>query len=184
MAVLRVDSIALTRPLPENATARMRAERNVRGALPLSSLLRLHDVLAHDAGEMHWRAEFSCVAKGTRQLNLQLHGELQLLCQRCLGALAYPFELARTFQLVDTEAEADRLFEADPEAEIEPIVAGNKFDLAALIEDEIILALPAIRTHAQCALRQEDMKGAEQPLPECPKRPTPFAGLAALKKSK
>ncbi|TAK92139.1 MAG: DUF177 domain-containing protein [Burkholderiaceae bacterium] len=195
MTVFWVDSLALTRPLPESVAGamqeRLRAERSLQCSLPFSALLRLQDALASDDGALSWLAEFSCTANGERRLRLQLTGTMQLLCQRCLGALAYPLEIVRDFHLVESEEEADRLFDADPEASIEPLVAGRKFDLAALIEDEIILALPAIRTHENCVLRQAGQAAYESAAEVEPnqeqgglERPKPFAALSALKKGK
>lgn len=163
-----VDSIELT--LPNSSLTKNR----LQGALDTSSVPRLADELAisrqnflkqNDApkerkrlnselGErsetITWKADFFYSKQGERQLILEIQGELDLLCQRCLGVMKFPLTIQQQYRLVATEAEADKLFETDPSNRIEPIAAGKKFDLAALIEDEIILSLPAIRTHDAC----------------------------------
>lgn len=181
-----VDSIELTRPLPPALAERALIERQLQGVLQVSTLLRLIEDLADPQGEIRWQALFSCAPDGTRRLDLHAEVDLQLLCQRCLGAAQHSITVERVFHLVETEEEADQIFEADPESEIEPLAAGRKFDLATLLEDEIILALPVIRTH------DEMNKGTCGPSPlktkakvgvVMEKKPSPFAALAALKKN-
>lgn len=180
-----VDSIALTCPLPQAVAAealdRMLAERQLQGALPLSRLLRLTDDLADHHGEVRWQALFACTEEGTRALQLQAEARLDLLCQRCLGALSHTVQIDRVFHLVETEEQADQLFEADPESEIEPLAAGKKFNLAELIEDELILSLPAIRVHVHCS-EQSNLQMPKETEQKAEKKPSPFAGLAVLKK--
>ena len=181
MSALIVDSMALTRTISGALTGaiaqRALAERQLQGVLQVSSLLRLQEDLADRNGEVQWQAEFSCTEKGERRLWLQAQADMKLVCQRCLEAMDYHIEIDRLFQLVETEEEADRLFEADPEAEIETVAAGKKFDLSALIEDEIILALPTIRAHEECPEKLPASAGEEVVVK---KKPSPFAGLAAL----
>ena len=180
-----VDSLDLTRALPQALAERVLVERRLHGVLPVSHLLRLAEDLAdqqvENQGEIQWQALFGCADDGTRGLQLQVQVDLQLLCQRCLGALPHAITIERVFHLVETEAEADQLFEADPESEIEPLAAGKKFDLAALIEDEILLDLPTIRAHQRCPTKLKNSAGAEVAVE---KKPSPFAGLSALKKNK
>ena len=73
---------------------------------------------------------------------------LTLVCQRCLGNMQWPFRLRRRLYLAHGEDEVERLeAEAVPDAEV--LVAGGVVDLAALVEDEVLLGLPLIPRHEE-----------------------------------
>ena len=55
-----------------------------------------------------------------------------------------------------------------------------RFDLAALIEDELLLALPLVPMHEVCPVPVRMSAGELPDLPE-EKKPNPFAALGALK---
>ena len=150
-----------------------RTEQTLHGNLPVPGLLRLQDSL-HDA-----LGQVDVVVQGGKDgqrrpiLRLDVTGALHLRCQRCLGQLDYPLRLSNTLLLVSqAEAESEEL----DEMEADWIVASPKLDVAALIEDEIILSLPYAPRHAegrceQGGARNQDDGAALQ-----------FAKLAALKK--
>ena len=54
------------------------------------------------------------------------------------------------------------------------LVAQKELDVVALVEDEIILALPSAPRHDDCALPDSNTRGTKV---------SPFAALAALKKA-
>ncbi len=150
-----------------------RTEQTLHGNLPVPGLLRLQDSL-HDA-----LGQVDVVVRGGKDgqrrptLRVDVTGALHLRCQRCLGQLDYPLRLSNTLLLVSqAEAESEEL----DEMEADWIVASSELDVAALIEDEIILSLPYAPRHAegQCeqgGARNQDDGAALQ-----------FAKLAALKK--
>ncbi|MDF1484347.1 YceD family protein [Ramlibacter sp. H39-3-26] len=130
-----------------------------------------------------WRAEGEWrPAPGggaTAWLHLQAHAELPLVCQRCLGPLLLPLSVDRLFRFVADEATADA---EDEEAEEDLLVASRDFHLRALVEDELLMALPVVPRHAECPV---DVKlSAADPGFEAAEaeRPHPFAALQALKK--
>jgi len=94
---------------------------------------------------------------------------LQLVCQRCLGALEYPLHIEASLHLAATQAEID----ADPlEAEgPERIVASREMPVRDLVEDEVLLAIPLAPRHEHCG------GGAAQAPRE---RQSPFAGLRGM----
>lgn len=116
------------------------------------------------------------VSGGAPQLRLHLQASttVTLQCQRCLQPLAQPLAVDRVFRFVDDEEEAARL---DEESEDEDVLCTpGSLDLPALIEDELILALPIVPRHEVCP----------EPLPLAveaeDEAPNPFAALAALRK--
>lgn len=150
-----------------------RTEQTLHGNLPVPGLLRLQDSL-HDAlGQVDVVVQGGKDGRRRPILRLDVTGALHLRCQRCLGQLDYPLRLSNTLLLVSqAEAESEEL----DEMEADWIVASSELDVAALIEDEIILSLPYAPRHAegQCeqgGARNQDDGAALQ-----------FAKLAALKK--
>jgi uncharacterized protein len=104
---------------------------------------------------------------------LHLHAQvtLQRVCQRCLGLIDVPVRVDRPFRFVATEAHAAAL---DVDSEDDVLVLSHALDLHALVEDEIVLALPLVPMHLQCPqpLRQ-------QQAPDVEPAHRPFSGLAA-----
>jgi uncharacterized protein len=152
------------------------------GALPPADLQRLADaVLRTDAAPppVRWSAqgESRPVVGGRPEVWLRLQADTTVTqqCQRCLQPMAVPLAVDRGFRFVASEEEAERL---DEESEDDVLVESRRFDLLALIEDELILALPLVPRHDTCP----------QPLPLAATdhaeeaAPNPFAALAALRR--
>jgi uncharacterized protein len=104
-----------------------------------------------------------------------VHVRVELECQRCLGPMAYDLEANIKLAFVRNESEQEGL----PE-DLEPLlVEGEGVDLTALIEDELILALPLVPMHPELCRQWQDEEAAEEAEP---KKENPFAVLAQLKK--
>lgn len=146
----------------------------LQGVLPVSELKRVHDQLADVSGEVRFSVQGKwakgVLGAGESRLCLRLDGVLQLACQRCLGSIAFCLEVENLFRLVpeDTELTQDEL--EDDSCDVLPVA--KVLDLVALIEDEILLALPVAPRHERC-----DVPGSD----EMGKRVTPFAVLSGLK---
>ena len=130
------------------------------------------------------RAEVRWRAVGSRQLlagagvqpSLAVEAETEALleCQRCLQPLRLALHPERRFFFVDGEDAAAAL---DAENDDDVLALTGSLDLLALVEDELLLALPLVPRHEVCL----------QPLPralvdvEPAPADHPFAALAALK---
>ena len=79
-------------------------------------------------------------------LELSVHGEVELTCQRCLAGLLHRIDIDRTVHLARNADELDRL-DALPDGDA--ILAGDKLDLLVLVEDEVLLSLPLAAMHAE-----------------------------------
>lgn len=150
-----------------------RTEQTLHGNLPVPGLVRLQDSL-HDA-----LGQVDAVVQGGKDgqrrpiLRLDIAGALNLRCQRCLGRLDYPLRLSNTLLLVSqAEAESGEL----DDMEADWIVASSELDVAALIEDEIILSLPYAPRHAEGQCEQGGARNLHDGTT------SQFAKLAALKK--
>ena len=153
--------------------------------------LLAYERLAQEAQGLHpdlrvdWEAVGALVAPaaGTSQiwLHLRAHGMFPMHCQRCLGTVDVPLDVDRSFRFVADESTAEAL---DDECEEDLLVLSREFDLHALIEDELLMALPMVPMHEHCPeavpmeSESEDFEDANA------QKPNPFAALAALRTGK
>ena len=103
--------------------------------------------------------------------------EVTLECQRCLQPMTVLLEAERSIFFVEGEDAAAAL---DAESEDDVLALTPALDLAELIEDELLLALPLVPRHELCpaplprAFVEDD--------PTLDPADNPFAVLAALKR--
>jgi len=148
----------------------VREARSLQGELPVAQLARTHDWLAETAGKLAYRVEAGQGDRGEPQLLIAVAGVLQLRCQRCLEAMAYPLQLSSRIELVGSEEDITQEELEDDSKDYLPVQ--KELDVVALIEDEIILALPFAPRHESCSTPLAG-RGAS--------KVSPFAALAALK---
>ena len=146
-----------------------RTGSKLQGALPVAGFLRLRDALRTNKGMVQYELLGVPEEQGRPALRLRVGGELQFVCQRCLGALAFPLHIDVSLLLAATQAELD----AEPLAAEGPerIVAGREMPVRDLVEDELLLAMPLVLRHERCA--------GEEPRAVKEGR-SPFAGLRGL----
>ena len=147
-----------------------REGKALQGELPVFGLERLHDSLAESVGVVVYRLHGRMSRQGKPQLVLEVAGEVPVVCQRCLGRLDYPLSIASVLELIADEADLSQDELEDDSRDF--LVAQKEMDVAALIEDEIILALPVAPRHEDCALPDGSTRGTKV---------SPFAPLAELK---
>lgn len=161
------------------------AQAALDGAEALHGFARL----AHDCSPGPDTPAVTWQARGTRRalagagtlpaLHLRVQASLPLTCQVCLGEVSTPVQVDRHFVFVADEATAAHLDEDSEEADV--LVLARDFDLYALIEDELLMALPLAPRHAQCP-RAVPMSAQDEGFDTASARPNPFAALAALKR--
>jgi uncharacterized protein len=146
-----------------------RTGSKLQGAWPIAEFARLRDALRTRDGILQYALRGVPEERGRPALQLKVDGALQLVCQRCLGALEFPLRIDVSLQLVATQAEVD----AEPlEAEgPEQIVAGREMPVRELVEDEVLLAIPLAPRHEHCAGGRARAAGGAR---------SPFAGLRGL----
>lgn len=111
-------------------------------------------------------------------LRLTVRTTVPQICQRCLERVDVPVQVAREFRFVESEALAEQ---QDDDCEEDLLVSSRDFDLAALIEDEVLLALPLVPLHEVCPVKIK-MAVADKGFDAPADKPNPFAVLAQLKK--
>lgn len=133
-----------------NSLAFARDAASLQGELPIAGLTRLHDMLVDSTGCISYRVEGRLGPRNRPQLLLQLDGVLSVCCQRCLEGIAYPLKVRSVLEFVADEEELTQEEIEDDAKDFLP--AQSELDVAALIEDEIILDLPSAPRHESCAL--------------------------------
>jgi uncharacterized protein len=109
-------------------------------------------------------------------LHLRVDVTLPLVCQRCLALVAVPLHLTCSFRFVASEEQA---WAQDEHALEDVLVLSPAFDLAALIEDEVLMGLPLVARHDVCPGKVPWASGdlSDPPDSAC----HPFAALSKLR---
>jgi len=122
--------------------------RLVNGEVPVSRLGRLVGSVLEPSGTVVFSFQGERDDEGKLYVEVRIQAGLALECQRCLGALAWPCDVQNRLLLIragdplpDDELEND----AVDALEVEPLT-----DLLALVEDEVLLALPLVPRHDDC----------------------------------
>jgi uncharacterized protein len=125
---------------PLDALGLARSGTRVEREFDLAGFARLRDRLADPTGTARACAAFRLEGHWPA-MELGVSADVVLTCQRCLGPLRRTLESASRLAFADEGApELPSNYEAigsDP----------RKLDLAALVEDELLLALPLIPLH-------------------------------------
>ena len=152
---------------------RLKEERE--GEVAVADLSRLAGEATDKSGILHWSLQGGFNKTGHLQLMLQVSGPVQLRCQRCLTPFAFPIDSESTLVLATDEKSADEIDKLLDDEMVEVIVGSREFDIAGLIEDEALLALPLAPKHEVCPA------SAALDVPETVKKDSPFSVLKNLK---
>jgi len=91
-----------------------------------------------------------------------------------------PLQVQRSFRFVADEATAEAL---DDESEEDLLALSRDFDLRALIEDELLMALPLVPRHEACP-QDLPMQSSDEDFEQAgAEKPNPFAVLQGLRKN-
>lgn len=113
-------------------------------------------------------------------LHVGAHTSVPLSCQRCLGPVDTPLEVDRWFRFVADEATAEA---EDDDSEEDVLALEPRPDLLALLEDELLMALPLVPMHVVCPEALPHSAGdIDTASPSMAEAPHPFAALSKLKK--
>jgi uncharacterized protein len=143
---------------------------SLQGEVPLATLTRLADLLLDSTGCLTYRVEGGMGSGDRAQLLLQVDGVLSLCCQRCLEPLVYALELRSLLEFVANDSDLTQEDLEDDSRDFLP--ADKELDVLALVEDEILLALPTVPRHDDCALPGATGESTKE---------SPFSVLAGLK---
>lgn len=147
-------------------------ERSLQGQVALADMARLSDVLVEAVGEAVWTLYGERDVGGKPFLRLEVRAQPVVRCQRCLTGLEWEFDHVSVLRLVRPGTPiGDEDLEND---EYDTIEAQPDLDVIALIEEEMLLALPLAPVHESC----------EPPRPQGGNdKKSPFDVLASLRGS-
>src|SRR5467141_2682948 len=121
-----------------------RAASEQRGVLGLERLQRLAKMQCSTQG-LEYQLRGERASNGKRCLRLSVRGSVQMPCQRCLDPLLVSIAIDAELQLAESLREI-----AEADDEIDRVLASRRMDVAQLVEDEVILALPVVPRHEAC----------------------------------
>lgn len=148
----------------------------VRSSLALGDAPRLAELLADGDGALSYRLSGQIDGLGRPAAKLELQGRVRMRCDRCGRPVEVPIDELAQFYFVADEEELGRLpIDESPQ---EPLLGSHRFDVAALVEDQAILALPISPRHDECAAPAPSERDAA----EAAETHRPFEALAALRK--
>lgn len=156
-----------------------REGRELTGQVAVSAMPRLHDVVivgdGHSSGQMRVVVRGELDADRKCWLHLAIQGELTVTCQRCLQPMIEPVRIESHVRLIRPGESwpEDELDEGSDEEPDDAIEANDALELLALVEEEIILALPYAPTHEVCELPVAGLLN---------RKASPFSALEVLKK--
>jgi uncharacterized protein len=138
------------------------------------------DTAPAEVGEVVWGAQGEQRAQRGASpqtwLHLTARAALRLECQRCLQPVETVLDIDRWFQFVSGE---DAAAQIDADSEDDVLAMTRALDLLALVEDELLLALPLVPRHGECPSPLLPPAESDDTLQD---PPNPFAALAALKR--
>jgi uncharacterized protein len=181
---LKVPATYYTRPVSSPWSKPLDVERLADGGadvefdVPLAELPRLRSRIPGVAGTVRGRVHFAR-DMGFAVADLTLSGVAKATCQRCLQEMTEPVQSTARVALILSEADVSRV----PE-HLEPVLApGGHLSVGELVEEELLLTLPIVSTHAQpqqCAVETAAVAGIGTGPQETTQRP--FAQLSELLK--
>jgi len=168
-------------------SSRYEGQLELRRMSRLSALLYRDEDDANLTGKAAWyRLEFGKDGDGRGVITGSVTAQLPLLCQRCFEVYLLAVEAPISLALVAGLDEAKSL----PERYDPLLVEDRLIRPSDLIEDELILAIPAIPRHAEGLCQPpavpagEAERDASEPDVEADGRRRPFAVLASLRSGK
>lgn len=150
------------------------------GVLLLADCPRLQELLHQPSLKVESnQQEIAFNLKGTTNslnqhlLTLSITAKLSANCQRCLNAMPLTIKLQFNYLISDVEDADLEALELDNADDYDLLQRSANMDLAALIEDEVIMALPIAPTHENTCVELITQSG---------EKPNPFAALKGLLK--
>jgi uncharacterized protein len=144
----------------------------IHDTIALSKFPRLSDVILPSEAALDYRLSGRIDPQGKPRLHLQMQGEVPMTCQRCMEPLKFAVDVDTDFILVSDER---MIPSAEAEEDLNDyLVAGPHIDVAELLEEELLLALPYAPKHEEECAERADLKMNTE-------KPSPFDVLKGLK---
>lgn len=149
------------------------------GELLIKDMPRLGESLVSDEGGVNVDLLFDMDEINTPFMKGSLLAEVSMRCERCMSPMVVSLSVNCLLAIVTSELKVTTLAE-----QYEPWLLENNdpVSLNAVIEDELILALPIVPRHDKACLPSEAWSsGQDSRVIDVEKRTSPFAILSSLK---
>lgn len=137
------------------------------GVNSLADFPRLAKETVGKTGSIRWSVKGDVDKLGHLQLRLAVAGVIDLICQRCLQPFEFAIQSESVLVLATDEVAADQI-ESLVDEEFDVIVASQSFNVAELIEDEALLAIPLSPRHEACPDQAEKDGEERNDMPTSP----------------
>jgi uncharacterized protein len=150
--------------------------------MPVAELPAMPPEFGSGNGQVQAQVRFGR-EQGFAVADVELHAHLQVICQRCMAPMPLTLEARSPVLVVESEREAE-----EAPAGWETFLAPEgRLSLAALVAEELLLAVPIVPLHevaSACGAAAQLASGAAAPGAAAPKADEdarrPFADLKAL----
>jgi uncharacterized protein len=143
--------------------------------IPYAELPGIPRNVADAGGTVHALVRFER-DQGLAVAEITVHGAVQAVCQRCVRPMALPVDAHSRVAVVDSDAGAD----AVPPGWDTYLAPEGRLDLAAMVAEEVLLALPIAPLHERDACEVGASAAEQQKEAAGEDRTRPFADLRAL----
>ncbi|MDD9806004.1 MAG: YceD family protein [Gammaproteobacteria bacterium] len=136
----------MERRLPHHIRPAVLARHRTRleGTLRVGELPRLSELCRAQAARIEAALEFEYeTGSGRLMMGVELHGELELTCQRCLSAMRWRLDHTNRLVVADGPQTAASL----PRDTDHIVCTTEEIAPAGVVEEEVLLALPQIPAH-------------------------------------
>jgi len=152
----------------------------IAGRIEFTRMKRLMEAVDNHDGAAELSLNFAVDEQGIPHVKGRVNSEVALVCQRCLEPMTLPISIEMDLGIVASDEAVKRL----PEY-YEPLIVGDKpLSVAEMVEEEIMLALPAVPRHEPGVCVAANTASGERPEDGNDKESSsnnPFAVLARLK---
>jgi uncharacterized protein len=130
-------------------------------AIPLADFPRLRALLAVAGDDLATGSVEFLRDQGFVAADLEVHASIPLVCQRCLGVVRHDASERSRVLLIGTEPEADRT----PAGMDTVLAPDRRVSVQDLVEEELLLSVPAVPLHASpdlCVQRPAQAEAAAE----------------------
>lgn len=159
-------------------------EKGYSGSIALSEMPRLVAASASEEyPEVHVQIHFGRDEFNIKHIRGHAQCSLQMVCQRCMERMDLNLAVDIALALVTSDDEGEE--HAFPENYEPLVVSAGPMKLAAIIEDELLLALPVVAVHddAECNRYLKDLQEQKDD-EKTEKKDNPFSILKEFKSKK
>ena len=106
-----------------------------------------------ESGSVQYRLSGVCDAPGVLGINLSIHGEFNVTCQRCLEPMRWPISIKKFFRLA-SESKFREAYDDDElsNEDVDLLLIGKPLNVESLVEEMLVLEWPVSPKHDDCDL--------------------------------